>query len=152
VRPTSPQERNAIKAVCARAVRQIGGSELAKDTRVSEPQISRYLSIGQEKDFMPLDVVADLERIIGHPVVSEHMASLHGFRIVPDGGAADHPDMEDVSQLSDTQGRLLSLLIKGAMDGKYDLHETREILPVAEALAAQLGDLIKGLKIVGSGR
>jgi hypothetical protein len=159
VRPTTERERTDIKMTCGRAVREVGGSNLAKETRVSDAHISRYIALPRneggrvvEGDFMPLDVVADLERVIGHPVISEHMVSLHGFRIVPDAGSAEHPDMEDVSEISDTQGKLLSLLIRGALDGKYDHNEAREILPVAEALAAQLDDLIKGMKMIGGVR
>jgi hypothetical protein len=147
IRPTSDQERRSLKTVTQRGVREAGGSNFAADTRVVESKLSEYGSVQHERSFMPIDIVADLERIIGYPLISEHLVQMQGFRIVVDTTTADEPDMEDVGALSDAQGKLLSMLIRYAPDG-YDFRERREILPVAEALAAQLQDLIKGLKAV----
>jgi hypothetical protein len=145
IRPTTPEERRDLKMLTQRAIRNVGGSNFANDTRVVESKLSEYGNPAHEKQFMPIDVVADLERVLGYPIITEHLAQLQGFRLTTDAATADEPDMEDVGAFSDTQGKLLSMLIRYAPDG-YDHRERREILPVAEALLVQLQDLIKGLK------
>lgn len=150
IRPTSDQERRSLKTVTQRGVREAGGSNFAQDTRVVESKLSEYGNPQHDRSFMPIDIVADLERVLGYPLISEHLVQMQGFKIVADTATADEPDMDDVGALSDMQGKLLSMLIKAGMDGHFDIYERREILPVAEALAAQLQDLIKGLKAVQS--
>lgn len=145
IRPTTPEERRDLKMLTQRAVRNVGGSNFANDTRVVESKLSEYGNPAIERQFMPIDVVADLERVLGYPIITEHLAQMQGFRVVSDEAVAEEPDMEDVGALSDTQGKLLSMLIRYAPNG-YDHRERREILPVAEALLVQLQELIKGLK------
>ena len=60
-----------------------GGIECAAaSTRVNQAQIARY---GQPHgtDWMPIDVVADLEKEIGAPVVSRALAQTLGYELVP---------------------------------------------------------------------
>ena len=150
-RPTTEDEQKALKHVTRRCLKAAGGGNGVEALmRVDASKLSDYHSIGNMGSFMPVDVVADLERLVEYPLITEHLAQMQGYRLVPDTSDADQPDMDDVSDLSDAQGRLLSMLIKAGADGHFSLSETREILPVAEALKLQLDSMIKGLKGVSS--
>ncbi|WCK12367.1 hypothetical protein G6L41_008795 [Agrobacterium tumefaciens] len=148
VRPTSQEERRDLKATVGRLLRQVGASNVAKESRVGEAHLSRYAS-PREKEFMPLDVLADVERMAGYPLVTEYMANLSGFDLVRNESEADAPDMEDVSRLADTKGKLLSALITSFLDGKIDNHERRTLLPLLDDAIAQMQELRSGL--IGGG-
>ncbi|WP_313613436.1 hypothetical protein [Agrobacterium sp.] len=144
MRPTTQEERRDLKATVGRLLRQVGASNVAKESRVGEAHLSRYVS-PREKDFMPLDVLADVERIAGYPLVTEFMAELNGYRLVASEAEVDAPDMEDVSRLADTKGKLLSALITSFLDGKIDAHERRALLPLLDDAIAQMQELRSGL-------
>lgn len=148
MRPTSQEERRDLKATVGRLLRQVGASNVAKESRVGEAHLSRYAS-QREKEFMPLDVVADVERMAGYPLVTEFMAQMSGFRLVQNESEADVPDMEDVGRLADTKGKLLSALITSFLDGKIDNHERRTLLPLLDDAIAQMQELRSGL--IGGG-
>ncbi|MCM2396210.1 hypothetical protein NBH19_08975 [Rhizobium sp. S95] len=148
MRPTNEHERRDLKAICNRALRQVGASNFVNDTRVSEGHLSRYGGLA-DVDYMPIDVVADLERVVGYPLVSEHLAGLSGFALVPVSGSARTPDMEDVARLATTKGALVSAFIKALLDSRFDAHEVRELLPVLDDAIAQMQDLRRGLQGVG---
>jgi len=148
MRPTSQEERRDLKATVGRLLRQVGASNVAKESRVGEAHLSRYAS-PREKEFMPLDVVADVERMAGYPLVTEFMAQMSGFRLVQNESDADAPDMEDVGRLADTKGKLLSALITSFLDGKIDNHERRTLLPLLDDAIAQMQELRSGL--IGGG-
>lgn len=144
-RPTNEHERAGLKAVTNRALRQVGAANFAPDTRVSEGQLSKYGSVSEDEKYMPLDVIADLERVIGDPMISAYLAGLSGFKVVPDEHGHRAPTMEDVSAVADSKGRLLSALITALIDGHVDHHEKRNLLPLVRDAIAQLQALEKGL-------
>lgn len=152
LRPTNDHERSTLKSICYRALRQIGAKDFAKDTRISEQQLSRYCKVVDEGDgkpdinFMPVDVVADLERVIGYPFISEHLAQLQGYIVVPGESGARPPTMDDVGALADSKGRLLSKLIRALLDGKVDNHESRDILPEIDETIGLLQSLRKNIQ------
>jgi len=60
-RPTTEQDRAAIKAAVRRLIRNAGGqTEAAACTRVGQPALSRYGSVTHPDDQMPVDVLMDL--------------------------------------------------------------------------------------------
>lgn len=58
-------------------------SKAARWTRVSKQTIGRYCStIGDNVcQYMPLDIVADLEKAVGFPLIAEYLANLQGFSL-----------------------------------------------------------------------
>lgn len=149
MRPTSQEERRDLKATVGRMLRQVGASNVAKESRLGEAHLSRCTS-PREKDFMPIDVVVDIERMAGYPLITEFMAKLSGYELIASGAVADAPDMADVSRLADTKGKLLSMLISSFLDGKIDNHERRTLLPILDDAIAQMQDLRAGL--IGGGQ
>ncbi len=150
MRPTNEHNRRDLKAVTNRALRQVGASNFVQETRVREAQLSKYGSLGDDENYMPLDVVADLERVLGDPMITAQLAALSGFRLVPDTAATRPPSMEQVGAVADTKGRLLSALISALLDNHVDNHERRELLPLVRDAIAQLQDLEKSL--IGASR
>ncbi|PLW79091.1 hypothetical protein C0081_02340 [Cohaesibacter celericrescens] len=76
-----------LRRRCRDIVKKAGGIECASEiTRVNQAQLARY---GQPHgaDWMPADVIADLEKDIGEPIVSRALVQLQGYEIVklPDG-------------------------------------------------------------------
>ncbi|MFS8180867.1 hypothetical protein ACMG4P_04815 [Pseudovibrio denitrificans] len=78
-----------------------GGVEAASFfTRVSPSQLSRY-GQPQSVDGMPVDVVADLEREGGEPVLTRVLAGLSGYALVKLPREAAEPDwVGNMGQLS----------------------------------------------------
>ncbi|MUZ65313.1 hypothetical protein [Agrobacterium vitis] len=144
VRPTTEERRKDIKTVCARAIRQVGAANFEHDTRVGTAQLSKY-GAPVDVNYMPVDIVADLEAVIGYPLISEFLAGLAGYVLVPTDASADAPDLSDIGLLQETKGKLIALMIKSLLDGHWDRHERREILPVLDAAIAQLQGIRRGI-------
>lgn len=145
MRFTNEHERRDLSAATNRALRDYGAANFAPSTRVREAQLSKYGNVHDDENFMPLDVVADLERALGTPVITEQLARLSGFRLVADEAAGAAPSLSDVSAVADSKGRLLAALITALVDGHVDQHETRELLPMVRDAIGKLQALEKGL-------
>ncbi|NVP56064.1 hypothetical protein [Mycoplana rhizolycopersici] len=145
MRPTNEHDRRDLKAATNRALRKVGAANFAPETRVREAQLSKYGSLGDDENFMPLDVVADLERVLGDPMITAQLAALSGFRLVPDASGTRPLTMAQVGAVADTKGKLLSALIAALLDNHVDPHERRELLPLVRNAIAQLQDLEKAL-------
>lgn len=145
MRPTNEHERRDLSAACNRALRTYGAANFAPDTRVGEAQLSKYGNVNDDDNFMPIDVVADLERLVQTPIVTEQLARIAGFRLVPDGEAAKMPSLEDVGAFARSKGVLVSTMIAALLDGHVDHVERRELLPLVRDAIAKLQALEKGL-------
>lgn len=144
MRFTNDHERRDLSAATNRALREYGASNFAPSTRVKEAQLSKYGNVQDDENFMPVDVVADLERALGAPIITEQLARLSGFRLVPDGGDGAAPSLADVGAVADTKGKLLTALISALLDGEVDPQEKRELLPLVRDAIGQLQALEKG--------
>lgn len=94
-RNTTPEERDALKAATRHSLKKIVAAKFAPVTRVLPPALSDYGSIAAPGDFMPVDILADMQKEYGHGVASpllEEIAAQAGFKLVPldsgDGGEA----------------------------------------------------------------
>nr|WP_321456115.1 hypothetical protein [uncultured Cohaesibacter sp.] len=58
-----------------------GRTALAAVTRVSETQIKRYEDKGDPL-IIPLDIVLELETMLGHPSLTQMIADIHGYDLV----------------------------------------------------------------------
>lgn len=145
MRFTNEHERRDLSAATNRALRDYGAANFAPSTRVKEAQLSKYGNVHDDENFMPLDVVADLERALGMPIVTEQLARLSGFRLVADAGEAAAPSLADVGAVADSKGKLLAALITALIDGQVDPQETRALLPMVRDAIGKLQSLEKGL-------
>lgn len=150
MRFTNDHERRDLSAATNRALREYGAANFAPSTRVKEAQLSKYGNVQDDENFMPVDVVADLERALGTPVITEQLARLSGFRLVADEGDGEAPSLADVGDVADSKGKLLAGLISALLDGFVDQQEKRELLPMVRDSISKLQALEKGL--IGDGR
>lgn len=72
----------ALKAFTRALIEKAGGLEAAATrTRVGKSQLHEYGN-PDKRDFIPIDVVADLEADVGEPIVSRALAHTAGFALV----------------------------------------------------------------------
>jgi hypothetical protein len=82
-RPKSKSDYTVLKQASKSLVRSCGGLEAAAlVTRVGHSELARYYD-PTEKLFMPIDVAADLEAIARSPLVTQSLASMMDFALIP---------------------------------------------------------------------
>lgn len=80
---TSDEERRALKTVFHVLVKRVGGVEAAAaGSRCNKTNIAAGYDQEAMDRFPALDVVADLERAAGAPVVTKQLAAMHGLALV----------------------------------------------------------------------
>lgn len=83
-RPTTEQDRSAIKAALRRLLRAVGGqAEAAECTRVGQPAVSRYASVNHPDEHVPVDVLMDLTLDADDPEVIRKLCGLANGVFVP---------------------------------------------------------------------
>ena len=128
-------------------VRLCGGpSASARIARVSQQQISRYMSSDPEHatQFPALDVIADLEAECEQPTVTRLLAEMEGFVLVPMPKAASMCDSMELiarvstvlSEVSDVSGGVADALKDGHITHAETKKLHKEVLEAQEALAA----------------
>ena len=138
-RPSTEQERLELKAATRRALQLAGrANAFALVTRVEGPVLSKYASPAEQTAFMPVDVVLDLEREAGSPVLTEILAAMQGFRLVPIGEGERQPvGYEDLARLNKESSDVVQSLANGLRDGDLDPAERRGTRQeIAENIAA----------------
>lgn len=106
-------------------------------TRVDASALSKYAAPQEDGHFMPIDVLLDLERDIGSPVILETLAALQGYRLVPmhepQGGSVTISDIADITREG---GDVVQSLAEAMRDGKIDGAEKRSVrMEIAENIA-----------------
>jgi hypothetical protein len=83
MRPKSEADYRVLKQASKRLIKACGGLEAASMvTRVGHSELARYYD-PSERLFMPIDVAADLESIAGNAVLSQSLANMQGFALIP---------------------------------------------------------------------
>ena len=144
LRPTTADERRQIKAATRRLSKLAGGAESACHvTRVGAPTLSKYGSLEHTEHFMPADVILDMEKDIGSPVVTAALAGLAGYRLVDAGGAAPGRGAHElglpcVAAILATASARAGELNQSLADGRLDPVEADAIIAVAEEAVRHL--------------
>lgn len=136
-RLSQPAERAELKASTRRALELASQAKFVLVTRVDEGALSKYKGAAYPDAFMPIDVVLDLERDLGAPLITEALAALQGYRLVPiDADAAQPVGLGDLAEVSKEGGDVVQKLAAAMADGALDSHERREIsAEIAENIA-----------------
>ena len=92
---------------------------------------------------MPADVILDLEKDIGSPVVTAALAGLAGYRLVDAGGAAPGRGAHElglpcVAAILANASALAAELNQSLADGRLDPVEADAIIAVAEEAVCHL--------------
>ncbi|WP_430436831.1 hypothetical protein [Oceanibaculum nanhaiense] len=144
-----------LKTATRRLVDATGGIDpAAASTRVGRATMAQYYSPADRDEavFVPLDVIADLERVTGEPLVTRQLARLSGFDLVPaeaplpatDTATAGNPVQDSLllgASLSVRVGEYQQVAIAAAADGKLSDAELAAEVAAAHAIlqAAQNG-------------
>ena len=98
-------EHAALKTMALRLVLGAGGLEAAASvTRVGKTQLALYYDQHRPDCFMPVDVVAALQRAAGADHMTAELARLRGLELVPIDGAADPCELEAASARAAIEG------------------------------------------------
>ena len=151
-----PRTYGDLKAAVAALIHGAGGETRAADhCRVGKSMLSDYANPNRDSVHMPIDVVLQLERAIGHRAVTEHLAAAHDCILVqlPTRPASDIAWYRRLARMGKEAGDVFEkaenlLADKGDIDGEsapHLLQEVDELLAVvAELRAAVRGRLTDG--------
>lgn len=127
-RPSTEADRLELKAATRHALELAGrANTFAMVTRVEPPALSKYASPAEMTAFMPVDVVLDLDREIGAPMLTQALARMLGYRLVPiEPDAAGTVGLEDLAEVQRETGDVVQKLATALPDG-IDAQERREL-------------------------
>ena len=92
-RKFAPACYNAVKTAFKNLIADLGGIDAAAScTRIGRSQIANYGMAGNEQ-FVPVDVLMDLEQVGGFPHVTAALARTQGFVLVPIELSRDHGEL-----------------------------------------------------------
>lgn len=146
-------DKQALKRAARRLYQAVGGQEKAAGLcRVGQARLSAYGGPNNPDEFMPVDVVADLEEVTegapGAPHVTRELARQRGYELVPLPGAKPEGKSwaQHIADLAKESGDIISKLAPASVDGvcKHDiverelLREARELIQASVELAAAL--------------
>lgn len=120
-----------LKAAYRRLIEAAGGLEAASEaTRVAVSILSDYQNIHKLDRHMPGDIVADLEKSVGDPVVTRELAALQGRALspvepLPD---ADSDRLAGACEAQIATTRVVETVIRNGADGVHTPAEDRELL------------------------
>jgi hypothetical protein len=125
LRPTNDIERSALKTTFRMLLKLVGGQEAAENfTRGRHQTLNRY---GNEKEpdcHAPIDVILDLERVHGQPLVTKLLADMAGYLLVKKVEQAGTSDMlAHLSAVAKESGDVLTVL-SGVVSGEADSEES----------------------------
>lgn len=129
-RPTNEEDRFSLKAAFRRLLKAAGGQEAAEMvTRGRHQTLNRYGNPKEEDCFAPIDVIADLEREIDEPVVTQHLAEMNGYMLVKKSAvSADANLLTHVSALAGESGQAVQAAIEALSDGRDTEEELLRII------------------------
>ncbi|MBU8547263.1 MULTISPECIES: hypothetical protein [Roseomonadaceae] len=138
---TQPVEEDlrALKTAFRRLIGAVGGLVAASAcVRVSTSQLARYYDLNDLGTFPPIDVVTQLERIAGEPIVAVEQARLTGHRLVPERARDGATLAAEVAAFARAAGEVPAALCEALADGEMSQAEADAIGAVAMRLAAKL--------------
>ncbi|WP_020178064.1 phage regulatory CII family protein [Methylopila sp. M107] len=120
-RQLSRNEYDALKAATKRLITLVGGLEAAaRITRVGHQQLSRYQSREHADQFMPIDIVADLEAEAGEAVVTKVLADLANCNVTSRDEGETEPLGRHLARIAKENADLVAALAIAMSDGKLD--------------------------------
>ena len=121
-------------------VKDVGVEAAAAACGKSKATLGRYYSLDDEHSdrFMPIDVVARLEKAASHPHVTTALAELAGLEISldarPEAQARKGGMSSDVVALSQRFAALMAEYHQSIQDGKITINEARRLLAETQQL------------------
>lgn len=146
---TSDEERRALKTGFRVLVQHAGGLEAAAAaTRVNKTHLAAGYDQEAKDRFPALDVVADLERAAGQPVVTKLLAAMHSLALVhvePISGCA----LRAIAEVGQHSSEVFAAFGRAVADGAITQGERdalkREMLDLV-AVATEAAAILDGGK------
>ena len=141
IRVSTVHERLTIKAAVRRALNLAGGGEcFSHATRVDAPRLCRYAS-QNDPQHMPVDVVLELDREAGSPVIVGQLAALLGYQLVHSKSDPRPVDGALAARLARETSEVTITLIEALNDGAISPRERNVLLKEITEAQAALHDL-----------
>ena len=139
IRPTTEQDRQALKAAVRRLLPMAGGvSAFEKVTRVNASALSRYGAPDEAINHMPIDVAMDLMIDTQSNGIVSIMAAQLGYKLVSLGNqnfGNTLPDIGDMSRLSKSVSDVMQEYAQAIADGSITPREKQQIdIEIEEAV------------------
>lgn len=139
IRPTTEQDRQALKAAVRRLLPMAGGvSAFEKVTRVNASALSRYGAPDEAINHMPIDVAMDLMIDTRSNGILSIMAAQLGYKLVSLGNqnfGNTLPDIGDMSRLSKSVSDVMQEYAQAIADGAITPREKQQIdIKIEEAV------------------
>ncbi|MCX5495398.1 hypothetical protein OSH11_11830 [Kaistia dalseonensis] len=152
-RKTNVDDLQALKAATRRLVDACGGQESAASiTRVSHQTISRYRLADRAEDFIPADVLLDLEADAGDPIVTRQLAARQGWTIVRAHAQATGATLvQSIGQITQETSDVVIAVTGGLADGDFDARDIDLTIPEIDQAIERLAGLKQALLIMRSG-
>ncbi len=143
---TSEEERRGLKTGFRALVARCGGLEAsAAVTRLHKTQLAQAYDPQAQDRFPAIDVVADMERAAGEPVITKLLAAMHGMALVhvePISGCA----MRAIANVGEHASEVFAAFGRAMADGAITAQEREtlkremlDLVAVASEAAAILG-------------
>jgi hypothetical protein len=147
---TTEEERRALKTGFRVLVQHAGGLEAAAAaSRLNKTHLAAGYDQEAKDRFPALDVVADLERAAGKPVVTKLLAAMHGLALVhvePVSGCA----MRAIASVGERSSEVFAAFGRAMADGAMTQEERavlhRELLDLVAAAKEAAAMLGKGMR------
>ncbi len=153
-RKTNVDDLQALKATTRRLVDACGGQESAASiTRVAHQSLSRYRLPERAEDFIPIDVLLDLELDAGEPFVTRALAARQGWTITRIEGAVTAGGLhEAVGQISKEAADVIIVVSRGLADGDFSPADVDAAIPEIDEALERLAGLRQALLTLKGGR
>lgn len=140
MRTLDKQAYRTLKATTKNLVQQVGGQDAASCfTRICRQRLSDYGNLQKPDSNMPVDVVLDLEKTLGDPLVTRRLAMLQGFALIllPEARPGNQ-DVQELARIAQEFGDVVERVGKCLSDdGHISPDEIRK-----HALLGELDELI----------
>ncbi len=138
-----------VEEATAALIAACGGIDgAAASCRVGRSQLADYANPHEEKSFMPLDVVQQLEAACGQPIVTEYLAGRHDVVLVklPTGPTSLRTWMQAEAGVLKEHAERAGKMADALADGRLDLNEAVEVLRETDESLRELAMLREMLR------
>lgn len=137
------RDSGSLKEAEAQLVNACGGLKVAASvSRIGKSVIAAATDSDHPERHLPVDVVVDLERRAGQPIVTRYLASESGHLLLPVRGEMSEPYPIVISRITKEVGELLTAGAFALREGKMNAAGARNIKREALDLAAAIAELI----------
>jgi hypothetical protein len=145
MRPHGPVTYAGLATATKRLIAELGGLEAAASvTRVRPPQLSDYGS-PHVAQYMPADVIADLETVAGRPLLTEALARLQGYALLPLSPRGPDDLALHLARIGQGVGVLFGRVSEALLDGTIDAGERQDILSALTVVHRVVGEALGAL-------